>query len=116
MVTVQVGKDGCSLGSEDMQQRKLTAFEEGDVKSRIAGSGGGFQTDPAGADDDHLFRPSELDLDALTVFDTTQVVHAVEIGAWNAQATWCRTRREQQLVEEQPGPGGGGDGSCPRVQ
>ena len=37
-------------------------------------------------------RLGELDLEALTVLDVAQVVHAVEIGAWHFKATWFRTR------------------------
>jgi hypothetical protein len=52
VVTVQVGKGWCGLRAEHVQQRKLAALEEGDVKSRIARGCGGFQPDPASADDD----------------------------------------------------------------
>ena len=60
-----------------MLQRQIARHEQRDVKSCGAGSGGGLQPDPAGADDHYPFCPGELDLDALTVLDVAQVVHAV---------------------------------------
>ena len=92
VVTVQVSKDGCGLGAEDAQQRQLGGFEEGHVKSRVAGGGGGLQPDPAGADDRDPARLGEPGLDAVTVLDAAQVVHAVEVGTWQAEASRCRTR------------------------
>jgi hypothetical protein len=60
-----------------MLQWHVAWYEERDVPSCGAGRGGSFQTDPAGADDHHPSRMTELDLEALTVLDVPQVVHAV---------------------------------------
>jgi hypothetical protein len=77
MAAMQLVKDGRNLGAEDTLQRQIARHEERYVKSCGSGRGGGLQPDPAGADDHCPFRPGELDLDALTVLDVTQVVHAV---------------------------------------
>jgi hypothetical protein len=75
-----------------MLERQIAGHEERDILPRGAGSGGGFQPNPAGADDHHPFCPGKFDLDALTVLDIAQVVHAVEIGAGYVKSARFRTR------------------------
>jgi hypothetical protein len=93
MVAVQVGEDRCHLRAEDTQQGQLAGLEKGDIKSRVAGSGGGFQPDPAGADDGDPLCPGEPGLDALTVLDAAQIADAVEICA-------CTLTRRMVCVEQ----------------
>jgi hypothetical protein len=75
-----------------MLQRQIAGHEERDIQPRSAGSGGGFQPDPAGADDHHPVRLGELDLEPVTLLDVAQVVHAVEIGAWYVKSARFGTR------------------------
>jgi hypothetical protein len=110
VVTMQVGKDRCGLWTEHVQQRQFAALEKSHVNPCIACSGGGLQPDPAGADDGNPMRLGEPSLDAFTVVDAAQVVHAVEVGPWHAEASRCRPGRQQQLVVAQLHIGGGGDG------
>ena len=74
-----------------MLQRQIARDEERDIQPRGAGSGGGFQPDPAGADDHHPVCLSEFDLEALTLLDVPQVVNAVEICAGHVEAARLRT-------------------------
>ena len=48
---VEVSEHPGQLGAEDREQRQLGVFEQGDLRVRRAGGGGGLQPDPAGADD-----------------------------------------------------------------
>jgi hypothetical protein len=104
VVAVQVGEHPRHLRSEGAQQRQFGVLEHGDLGPGGAGGGGGFQANPARADDHDLGARSERGLQVVAVIEVAQVMHTVEVGAGHRQPAWRGTGGEEQLVVAQSAP------------
>ena len=107
MVGVEVGEHPGQLGAEDREQRQLGVFEQGDLRARRAGRGGGLQPDPARADDHHPGARLERGFEVVAVVEAAQVVDAAEVGSGHRQSARGGAGGQEQLVVAQPVPVGG---------
>ena len=98
MRTMQRRKLLGNLTSQDLQQRQLRHFDDGDVTARGPSRRRCLEADPTTADDGYSPTPGEDRPQRHAVVERAQIVHVGEVASGHCKASRLRAGRQQQLV------------------